>query len=158
MVLTSQRAGLRKTGQDGGRWEYKLGVSAKRSGSVPIGPAHICLNLGLEAVGPEVLLSDFTRTTHDIHLCCSFRAELAELRCALCWGRHKGERDRGPLLGLNPSCSPLLVRTQCRIVYTRTSVPTEKRDSFTPRQVSSKALWEQQFWDGGEHEVRETRR
>lgn len=79
------------------------------------------------------LVSDFTRTTHDTHLCSSFRAELVELRCALCWGRHKGERDRGPLLGLNPSCSPLLVRTQCRTVYTRTSVPTEKRDSFTPR-------------------------
>lgn len=108
-------------------------MSAKRSGSVPLGPAHICLNLGLEAVGSEVLVSDFTRTTHDTHLCCSFRAELVELRCALCWRRHKGERDRGPLLGLNPSCSPLLVRTQCRTVYTRTSVPTEKEGFLHPK-------------------------
>lgn len=78
--MTSQRAGLRKTGQDGGRWEYKLGVSAKRSGSIPLGPAHICLILGLEAVGSEVLVSDFTKTIHDTYLCFSFRAELVELR------------------------------------------------------------------------------
>lgn len=44
-----------KTGQDGTRWEYKLGVSAERGVSIPLGSAHICLNLGLEAVGSEGL-------------------------------------------------------------------------------------------------------
>lgn len=48
-VLISQRAGLRKTGQDGVRWEYKLGVSVKRRISFPLDPAHIWLSLDLEA-------------------------------------------------------------------------------------------------------------
>lgn len=124
LVLISQRAGLRKTGQDGARWEYKLGVSVKRSVSFPLDPAHIRLSLALEAVWvprlysvtlqePSVRLTD---------LCCSLWVELARLRLTVssrlndgpegttCWGREIGGKDRDLIFCLNPSCSPLPVR------------------------------------------------